>query len=383
MSQPSMPFTAAATDPLLPSIKQEAYTHSEFEEFFGEGHPDQSVFCWKNSDVLDDPDHSLEDTSLSHTKSSETSTVSAPDFSNYCFGLQTPTYSHTNIGTSHPYPSEQQQTKLNPTFERRLLPFRAHTNVSFNVPSQPPHGYHRRRSLSHNDVDRIATPPNPTFMRLQSQTVRGRSTSSGERDPSPHVRSRSHGRPLKNAVPYTLHGSPLINTYPTPMGTSIGTPLSEDIKTGRKRARILYTRELNGEYNDPLIRHMTDPVQLAHSHRIIEIGAMAVRDHSILDPKLDDEDTLSMHERVIKKLDDVERYLRLDGWSNEDALEGCEMIREALMKKVNRSVKAKNEEEEDELEAPSAVMSLGDLGLFSGHNDENNFMGLVTRKYEG
>jgi hypothetical protein len=377
MSQPSMPFTGTAADDFFKSFEQEAYAQSEFDESIGESPLEHSVLPSKPSDALDDPDHSY------HSNSSCPSTVSLTDFSNYGFGQQTPPYPLRNVSTRHPYPIGQQQTHAQLAFNHRTLPFRAHTNITFELPSQPTLEYHRRRSLSHNDVDRIAAPPNPTFMRLQSQVARGRSITPEEWRSGPHVRSTSHGRPLKDNVSHTLHNSPLTSTCLTPMGTPIGTPLNEDIQPGRKRARTPYTCELYGEYNDPFIRPLTNLAQLAHSRRIIEVGAMAVRKHNSLDPMLNDEDALSMHERVIKKLEEVERYLRQDEVGNKAALKGCETILEALMKKANVKVKVENGEEEAGLEVPSAVMSMDDMGLFGGCYDENDLMGLMMREIEG
>jgi hypothetical protein len=367
-----MPFTSTSNDPFLPSIEHEAYSQAQFDDLFGQSAPDQPIFSSKNNDILNDSDLSFEDTSLS---SSNPSTVSTPDFSSYSFGHQTSTYPHPNIGTAHPYPLEQhqQQTHLHPN---RPLPFRTHTDVPYNLPPHPPPGYHRRRSLSTNDADRIAAPPNPTFMRLQSQTPRSRSrsTTPKERRAGLHTRSSSHGRPLKNTIPYMLHGSP----YPTPIGTPIGTPLDDNAHV-RKRARTPYPRD----YEDPVVRHMTDPGQLAQSRHVIEIGAMAVRNHDKIDPRLEDGGMLSVRERVMKKMEDVERYLRQDEVGNQEALRGCEMIREALRKGGDMDVS--NEEkggEEDGMEAPSKMMGEDGEGLFGGSLGENDLIGLLMRENE-
>jgi hypothetical protein len=129
---------------------------------------------------------------------------------------------------------------------------------------------------------------------------------------------------------------------------------------------------------------MIDPIHFAHSRRIIEIGAMAVRNHTTLDPKLDDNKGLSAHERILKKLEDVERYLQQYEAHNEDALSGCKLIREALSRRKG-SVDASHKldcsdgaAEDDPLEAPSKMMPADDDGLFGGCLDEDDLLGLLT-----
>jgi hypothetical protein len=375
MSQPSIAFNGAASDAFLPSMKQEHYTQAQLDKLFGQPSPDQPVFSTTNSEVLDDLDFNFDDVSLSHANSFNASTISTPDFASYNFGQQASTYpSHPSATSPHPYPLEHQQTYLQPP---RPLPIRAHTNSTFLVPSQPPQGYIRRRSLSHNDAVRI---PNPTFVRLQ--TPRARSTTPEEkRRAGPYPRDgRSasqgpgpRGRPLKN-VGNLPQESPL-GVPMTPIGTTIGTPLNE------MGNRSMYFPDrhmgMNVQYQrheDLIVQHMTSPTHLAHSRRIIQIGAMAVR-HHVPDRNLDPR--LRTHESMLKKLDDVEDHLRLQDAENEEALKGCAIIKEALKKRVVTIPDSLIEE--NGLDKPSAVMKDGEE-LFGGCYDDNELMSMLIEE---
>lgn len=133
---------------------------------------------------------------------------------------------------------------------------------------------------------------------------------------------------------------------------------------------------------------MTDPIQLRHSRRIIEIGAMGVRNHKKIDPKLDNNDGLYPHKRIMKKLDDVERHLKQDEADNQDALNGCAMIREALHRRVCRERAVGKVEDDDaaaqsdSLEVPSKMMSAGGSGLDSYCLGDDNLMGLLMKENE-
>jgi hypothetical protein len=164
----------------------------------------------------------------------------------------------------------------------------------------------------------------------------------------------------------------------SPLGggmTTIGTPMREDSEMmGMQRSMYGHGDvRMDMQYNDPIMTHMTNPTQLAHSRRVIEIGAMAVRQHvPPIDPRLD------THESMLKKLEDVERHLKLHDVDNVEALRGCEMVREALgkrMKVLDSPI------EEDGLEKPSAVMGNGEE-LFGGGFDEDGLMGLLVRENE-
>jgi hypothetical protein len=381
MSQPSIAFNGAASDTFFPMIEQDHYTQDQLDELFGQSPSDQPVFSTANSEVLDDLDFTFDDAVLSHANASNNSTISTPDFSSYNFGQQNPTYpSHPGATSPHPYPLEHhQRSYLQPP---RSLPIRAQTNSSFLLPSQPPQGYIRRRSLSTNDADRI---PNPTFVRLQAP--RARSTTPEEKrraGPYPrHGRSASQprGRPLKNVgmgyMP-NMQGSPLGGGM-----TTIGTPMCEESEMegmgrsmyGRGEAMVGMQYE---RHEDPIMTRMTDPTQLAHSRRVIQIGAMAVRNHIPLPLAIDPR--FNSHESMLKKLEDVERHLKVQDADNEEALRGCEMIREALGKRVNV---LDSPIEENGLEKPSTVMENGDEEkLFGVGFDEEGLMGLLVRENE-
>jgi hypothetical protein len=150
--------------------------------------------------------------------------------------------------------------------------------------------------------------------------------------------------------------------------------LPRDERGSRKRMR--HPRYDYDDDDEPLIHHVTDPLYLAHSRRIIEIGAMAVRNHT---PNLDANvnDNLSSHERILKKLSDVETYLQQHEADNEDALKGCEMIREALGRR-NEVEYQDAATEGDESELPSKMMSADDIGLFGVCFREEDIMGLLA-----
>jgi hypothetical protein len=387
MSQPSVQWTSSAADPLLPSnlfppIKQELYDDAQPDEPFRQDESDELIFPSAN-DGFEHFSFPSEDASFSEVDCTGLPSESTPDFSTYSFTPESSAYT----GTPHPPPVEHQQTYQHIPFHHRPLPSRAHTNTTF---TQPPQGYDRRRSLSHGDVDRIAAlPHHPTFVRLQgsqsSWSTTPEDNTGGPGTFSRHVRSVSQGptylgRPLKHAVPYTYSRSLLVGG--TPIGTPIGSPmrppmaphLPRDERGSRKRMR--HPRYDYDDDDEPLIHHVTDPLYLAHSRRIIEIGAMAVRNHT---PNLDANvnDNLSSHERILKKLSDVETYLQQHEADNEDALKGCEMIREALGRR-NEVEYQDAATEGDESELPSKMMSTDDIGLFGGCFGEEDIMGLLA-----
>jgi hypothetical protein len=404
MSQPSVPWTSAATDPFVPSIEEEYIIQTQVDEAFKLRASDQPIFPSTYNDNLDDINLAIDNGFISQAESSNPSTVSTPTFSNYGFGEQQSFYTPSGPNTPVLHPLEDQQihhAQAHPALYRRPLTFRAHTNAPSTVNSQPPQGHDRRRSLSHSDVDRIAAaPPHPTFVRLQhSQVSRASSATAGDKTVSGvharHGRSVSQGpshlgRPFKNAVSYALPGSSLGTDMP--LGTSIGTPLGApfDERGSRKRSR----HPDNGGYatqygnDDPYIHQTTDPARLEHSRRIIEIGAMAVRNHTKLDPRLEDNDGLSAHERVVKKVEDVERYLQQNEAQNEEALKGCAMIREALNRKASHGnagtmVDPNNANAEEEpSDAPNKLMLAEDNGLFGGYLAEDDLMSLLMMENE-
>jgi hypothetical protein len=375
MSQPSTQWTSDVVDPLFSAIKQESYTDTPPGEFFQQNASAESLFS-STSDgfsafAFPSIDNSLDCDGLP--------SASTPDFSRYAFAPDSS--APYDLGTPQPYPAQRQQTYAHPPFAHRPLPFRAHTNnTSFAQPSQ---GDDRRRSLSHSDVDRIAV--HPTFVRLQgSQSSR---STTPEDNTTRHGRSVSQGptylgRPLKNAVPYAFSRSPLIS------GTSIGTPMSLSDKRG-SRKRVRYPRyEDDDEDNEEVeIRHVMDPVHLAHSRRIIEIGAMAVRNHHSSTDNDEAKGDMKPRERILKKLEDVEMYLQQHEADNEDALKGCGMIREALVRRTEGGdavglLEYQDTPADDGLEVPSKMMPGDGMGLFGGCFGDENFMGLLETENE-
>lgn len=81
-----------------------------------------------------------------------------------------------------------------------------------------------------------------------------------------------------------------------------------------------------------MFKQMTRPDQLEQSRKIIEIGAMAVR--APLDPRWQESGKVGL-EQVLKKLEEVEQYLKSEGGECDQALEGCGLIREALTRKLS------------------------------------------------
>lgn len=136
--------------------------------------------------------------------------------------------------------------------------------------------------------------------------------------------------------------------------------------------------------HDPVVVPMADPTQLANSRRIIQIGAMAVRRLSKLDPQLEANAGFTEHDRIMKKLEDVERHLKLEDGNQDDALKGCAMIRAALKKKMEgpKLVIKFMGDNEDALEVPSKIMGAEDDDLFSGCIDENKLMAMLVQENE-
>ncbi|KAH7380418.1 hypothetical protein DE146DRAFT_295733 [Phaeosphaeria sp. MPI-PUGE-AT-0046c] len=398
MSQPDILWTNATIDPSLPSPEQDIYTEAQIEEAFAQHAAGEPLLSSTYDDSLQAPSFTYDCGSIPNADSSEPSAVSTPDSSCYDFGQHSPAYALSGASTPYPYAFEKQQAHQvdsQDAAERRPLPFRTPTNSSFVLPSEPLPGHAHRRSVSHGDVDRnVTAPAHPTFVRLQGfQSSRHISAKSEDDRRSGQIkrsgRSSSQGpsvlgRPLKEAVPY-----PMIGTH---IGSSLHEPKDKKSRKSKKRSKHSDKRDDDGntspKFADPIIRNMTNPAQLAQSRRIIEIGAVAVRNHSKLDPRLKDVDGLSPHARIMKKLEDVERYLQRDEAQNAEALKGCAMIREALKQRA-RSIDASVDMEGDEkiadrdaLEAPSKIMAEDDLGLFGACLGDDDLMSLLMRENE-
>ncbi|KAF2126834.1 hypothetical protein P153DRAFT_296360 [Dothidotthia symphoricarpi CBS 119687] len=404
MSRPSVPYGGTTGSSYMSSTEQDNFSQAQLDQLFAAV---ENGYSSNDTGVLNDLDYRFDSSLVAD--SSNPSTISTPNYSNYSF-TEANTYPTPGPSTPHPYPFELQQqfqpntTASAPTYgHNHPLPVFSHTNNRFFRSTQPPQPYVRRRSLSQGDAERIATtntvPANPTFFRLQAPRARsaaaeddnyrkrrgapypkhGRSASQG-----PGARGRQSRGETPTSMPWGMQGGML----PTP----IGTPLSAmDMDSPNARPTYHGGMPMNPtgmpmqyEYsNDLMLRHMTGLDQLAKSRQIIEIGAMAVYDKVRLDPRLDQETGKSIHERILEKLEDVERYLKEGGVDCEQVLRSCTTIREALARKIededalNRDKEISSvEEDADSLNAPSKVY--GDGGLCDGGIEDNEDGDLMT-----
>jgi hypothetical protein len=120
-------------------------------------------------------------------------------------------------------------------------------------------------------------------------------------------------------MPYTIHGM---------VPTRIGDPLSPNSPRYRRPA-AQQQWPFHNEHNEVLVgnevmvRHMGRTEDMERSRRIIEIGALTARAQQ--------DSTLQDHgDTTLKKLADVERYLKAECVGCDDALRGCAAIREVL-----------------------------------------------------
>lgn len=408
MSQPSTPFSGVDDNPFFPSFhqQQQLLTQGDLDDLFSSSGSDQPVFSSNNSETFDDPDFSFDDASVAQINTSTASNGPNPDFSQYNFGDAFTVCPSPDTKPQHLYSVDTRQSSRvlgNPHTippSHRAPYLRSHTNSPCPHPAQPSV---RRRSLSQGDADRVAaanTIANPTFVRLQAP--RSRSTTPEEkRRGSPyarHARSASQGpsprgRPLKTpSAPYGLHGSPLLGGM---LSMPIGTPLDDVIEVEdsgsaehaskfdqRHSQKDVQSLSLYAKADGPAIRQIDHPNDLAKSRQIIQIGAMALRSSPGLDPKLLTEPSSTHHERILKKLDDIEHHLSLENGYSSDALRGCTMIREALANKTEMDLKlraASADVQRDSLDAPSMVYSEMDCDVYDGANEDDEFMQLLMQ----
>lgn len=134
-------------------------------------------------------------------------------------------------------------------------------------------------------------------------------------------------------------------------------------------------RRAGGE--GPCLARVTDPTKLRRSRHIIEVGAMAVRRYA----GASEEEGLTAHQRVVRKVRDVEEYLRREGGS-EEALRGCGVIREALesMGGTVGEVGGGAVVSGDDADVPSKMMDTGDGDIFGGCLGGDGIMGLLMRE---
>ncbi|KAI8943191.1 hypothetical protein NX059_001220 [Plenodomus lindquistii] len=412
MSQPSTPYNGGILDPFDAihnhQQQQQLLSREELEDLFSSGGSDQPLYSSNNTEVFDDLDFSFDDGSLARLNSSNTSTISTPDFSTYSFGNAAQAYPTPEPNSPHPYPLDFKQSSSGfqigqPSLLNNRPPYpRSNTTTPHLHPAQP---YIRRRSLSQGDADRIAaanTISNPTFVRLQAPRARS-TTPEEKRRGAPyaqHGRSASQGpgprgRPMKQpTTPYGRNGSPLVGGM---FSTPIGTPLDDLMEvedsgcsgSGSSSSRSSYHApgpagpSIHTRDSSPIIQHMTRPEDLARSRQIIQIGAMAMRPSTNLDPNLPGTPAVAHHECILKKLDDIEFYLSQDNGHNPDALRGCRMIREALANRMEMDqiiLDSKDEVESDTLDAPSTVYSEMDCGFMGNGDDDNELMKLLMQE---
>ncbi|KAH7068222.1 hypothetical protein BKA63DRAFT_581623 [Paraphoma chrysanthemicola] len=419
MSQPNAPYMSADADPFLPAVDigLEEYSQEQLEELFGPNKANHPVFEAPVDDVMDALSFELDEQDASQYRTSTIpSNISTPNFASYGSDPSPAVYSHPHTAASSPqaYPLEHhyQQahqyhphhlyqphihtlTNHHPTLFHRPHPFHAHIHSeatsSHFLTSNQAQTYTRRRSLSHNDADRIA---NPTFVRLQAPRARsaapedkrrggpytwhGQSASSG---PGPEAWNWGQGGHIPGSSSHVRMGHVEGMMIGGLLPTIIGKPLD-----------AASDKDGSQEQDEIVVRYMMDAAQLAQSRRVIEIGAMAVRRHDVetgsIDPKLGYAG-LSVRERVFRKLAEVERHLKEEGEGgrNEDALRGCEMIREALKRRSDALIRceeggAEGKGKNEDLDVPSKLMGDEDKELFGGGLDENDLMGLLLRENE-
>ncbi|USP78233.1 uncharacterized protein yc1106_05507 [Curvularia clavata] len=396
MSQPSFSFGTATEDEFLPPLDQEQLSQADFQELFGSGIPEEDFFSVSTGNSFDGSSLEYDDVSTAPIDSVSSSAISTPNFSNYSFGQNSPAYSNPRLDKPHTRPFEPQraheQSTPQQTLSYRPRHTRQYTNHVHHYATPLPQPGLRRRSLSHSDVDRIATSarmPNPTFVRLQAPRCRTPTHEELRRgELSSHCRSNSfepRGRSKQpTSSPYSLHSGPFIcGMLPTP----IGTPLNEvedknsDINTLHYHHNMTATGVAFPPFSgDPVFRQMSRPEELARSKQIIEIGALAVTNQAKIDPRLEPCDPIPNRDLVLKKLVDIEEHVKKAGGAK--ALDSCKTIRKVLTGKTQC---------EGEMDAVSAVLN-NDVDasknvttetyseMFDGH-DENEIMDTLMKQH--
>ncbi|KAH7386006.1 hypothetical protein BKA66DRAFT_490369 [Pyrenochaeta sp. MPI-SDFR-AT-0127] len=403
MSQLGVPSNGFVVDAFFQSLEQQHLTQAHQENVFG-ANESEDLLLSNSSQLFEGHDFAFDHALLAQYTPSNSSTVSTPDPLNYDLGQQPPYCSTPSHNSPHPYPLELQQayqpsTPSNSQFyNQRPLPTQPYTNTDFVQSTQTTQPYVRRRSLSHGDVDRVAAPPNPTFVRLQAPRVRT-SFAEEKRRSRPyykHGRSASQGpgprgRQLKpKTVSHILQESPLVcGMVPTTIGTPLNTP-----REPSNTMKHDYDAFLNSDFtstcslplqrDDPVFRHITHPQELSKSRYIIEIGAMAVLDKSRLDPSLEQVTKILGQDHILKKLDDVERYIVQMKDGDGEALKACTIIRKMVAQEI-RDDKLKHEtpdedvkeNENNDLEAPSTMLSGENCGTHHDNDDGSDLIAML------
>ncbi|KAJ8108264.1 hypothetical protein OPT61_g8291 [Boeremia exigua] len=330
------------------------------------------------------------------------SSVPTPDLSDYSFGQSSDGHSTLNAGVLRPYPMEQQQIFIPrlavfPLLDyQRPQPLRPQPNTSHLAPPRPPPGYARRRSLSQGDIDNInflnAKIANPTFVRLQDprhpalakrrvsqhsrSTSRSRSRSPSSEDPKgKHVRNTSR---ISSGVGRPTERSDVATSLPSiKVPKRLGEPLSP------KRPyyhRSVPTGSTSKPNEDITFTRMAGQKNMERSRKIIEIGAMAVTPP--VDSTMEDGGVA-----ILKKLDDVEQYLKWWCIASEDALKGCATIRAALKGKAPlvgvpsaSSGPTNDTTQADKLDPPSSIMDWTAGSLTNNSTDDELEMDRLIRE---
>jgi hypothetical protein len=331
MSQPS----AASVDPS--TTDEDLFTQAQLDQLFNTVGYDQNAYIQTSPEAAIDFGFQQYYTP---SESAAATPVPTPDFSDYNFDHFSTGYPTPAPNTPHPYPIEQQQCLVSSqdvdlTLRQRPQPSRSNTNTSFLQPFHPAPGYTRRRSLSQSAIDHTAAiypqAPNPVFMRLQAPRARSESprSNSNKRRAGRHSRSTSqdtssrgqHAREqTPTSVPYHINGL---------IPTRLGDPISPGSPRFHRPAAQQQWPVQGGFVGDVVLRHMV-PYQMEQSRKIIEIGAISVKQH--VDPALE-RDGLAM----LRRIEEVERYLKAECGDCDGALRGCATIREALKKQQNGS----------------------------------------------
>ncbi|KAG9194284.1 hypothetical protein G6011_04319 [Alternaria panax] len=326
--------------------------------------------------------------------SSNPSTTSTPNLSNYDFVPNAPTYPTPGQNSPHPYPIQLQQayptTVGQQAFNYRTQPTRAQTNNAYVYSAQPLQGYgHRRRSLSTSDANRIAAANsinNPTFIRLQTPRARSATPEDRRRNGlhAQHGRSANQGPTPRGgsvnptSTPYRMYSDSFVGgMLPTP----IGTPLSDltDVQelnydTGYNSTSTAgRTSYLEG----PVFRQMTRPEEFARSRHVIEIGALVVSNRSRLDTRLEPRSPTADRVRILEKLGDIEEHLR--DKEGEEALPACMTIRVTLSRNMNaEDVNAADSVGKGHPEGPTKEHTESQRDMYDGH-DDNEIMEMLMR----
>lgn len=332
MSQPS----AAAVDPSV--TDQDLFTQAQLDQLFNTVGYDYTTYIHTSPEAA--INFGLQQY-YTPPESAAATPVLTPDFSDYDFSQFATCYPTPGQNISHPYPIEQQpclhpSQDANLTFCQRPQPSRSHTNFSHLRTSHPALDYTRRRSLSQSAIDHTAAvnsqAPNPVFMRLQAPRARSESpgAQANKRRAGRHSRSASQDTSSKGqsqarestptSVPYHVNG--LVPTH-------IGDPISPDSPRFHRPVAQQQWQVQDRPAGDVVFRHMV-PEQMEQSRKIIEMGMISVKQH--VDPALEQSGSA-----MLRKIEEVERYLKIECGDCDGALRGCATIRETLTRKENAS----------------------------------------------